>query len=283
MKLSRFFSMKRALLRLRAMIRSQPFTILLFHSVGRSPAADFLSAGLNCDPGFFRALLKLLVAEATVIRFGELATAIREKRVPQNAVVITFDDGFRDTLTMAWPLLKEFRLPAILFTPTDSVGSDELLPLHQLYYNNLLSGPNAPASNSRARGDFIQKLLHETQHTAPSLGRELYLSWDELRMLQTEGMEIGGHTCSHAWLAALPIEEQRREIVESKIVLEKNLGRPVEYFAYPFGYYGTSFTDATLAIVRQHFVAAVGSMNETTDSIDLYRLPRHSINTFYSV
>jgi len=208
--------------------------------------------------------------------------AIHERRVPPNAVAITFDDGFRDTLTVAWPMMKEFRLPAVLFMPTDAIESREMLPLHKLYYNNLLSGADAPASNSRERGEFIQRLLRETQLTAPRVGHELYLNWDELRTLQAEGMEIGGHTCSHAWLAALPVEEQRREIVESKIVLEKNLGRAVGSFAYPFGYSGTSFTEATLAIVRQHFVAAVASTSETTNPFDVHRLPRHSINTFYS-
>jgi len=282
MRLPAVLRKQRGLRNLAHTVRQGPFTILLFHNVGRGPAAGFLPTGLDCPPAFFRAVLKWLAAEANVLTFSDLVSAIRDKRVPPNAVAITFDDGFRDTLTVAWPLLKEYGLPATLYTPTDSIGSQELLPLHKLYYHKLLTGPLVPASNSWARGDFMHKLLRETPPPTPPLGRELYLNWDELRTRCAEGMEIGGHTCSHPWMAGLPAEEQRREIVESKAVMEKNLGRPVEHFAYPFGYRGTSFTDVTLEIVRRHFTSAVISLAHMTSPPDLHLLPRHGINNFYS-
>jgi peptidoglycan/xylan/chitin deacetylase (PgdA/CDA1 family) len=282
MRLPKLVRKKRGLRNLARTIRKGPFTILLFHSVGRNAAASFLPAGLDCEPGFFRSVLKMLAAEATVLSFHDLVAAIRAQRVPPDAVVITFDDGYRDTLTVAWPLLKEFGFPAILFPPTDAIGSNELLPLHALYYHGLLSGPHVPASNSIERGHYIVKLLREPRRATPAIGRDLYLDWDELRSLRAEGMEIGGHTCSHAWLAALSGEEQQREIADCKAILEKNLGQPVESFAYPFGYYDTSFTNATLEIVRRHFAAAVASVEDATIRIDLHRLPRQSINNFYS-
>jgi peptidoglycan/xylan/chitin deacetylase (PgdA/CDA1 family) len=276
-----FIRRRVGLKRLAATIRAEPFTIPLFHNVGRCRQADFLPPALDCDPEFFRATLRLLREEATVLSFHDLVMAIRENNLPPNPVAITFDDGFRDTLTVAWPLLKEFGMPAIVFPPTDAVGSTELLPVHKLYYNNLLNGSGVPASNTRERGEYIHKLLREREVTAPPLGHDLYLNWDDLRLLRSEGMEVGGHTCSHAWLGALPLEEQRREIVESKNLLEKELGCPVLYFAYPFGYYGASFSEATLEIVRQHYTAAAISLNDTGSVVDLHRLPRHGVNTFY--
>jgi peptidoglycan/xylan/chitin deacetylase (PgdA/CDA1 family) len=282
MRLPKLVRKKRGLRNLVRTIRKGPFTILLFHSVGRNAAAGFLPAGLDCEPGFFRSVLKMLAAEATVLSLHDLIAAIREKRVPPNAVVITFDDGYRDTLTVAWPMLKAFGFPAIVFPPTDAIGSNELLPLHALYYHKLLSGPHMPASDTIERGHCIVKLLREPQRAAPAIGRELYLNWDELRTLRAEGMEIGGHTCSHTWLAALTGEEQQREIADCKAILEKNVGQPIESFAYPFGYYDTSFTNATLEIVRRHFAAAVASVPDAAGRVDLLQLPRLSINQFYN-
>ena len=278
-----FLRRRLALRRLANTIRREPFTILMFHSVGRSRAADFLPAALDCDPAFFRSVLKLLRRQATVLPYRELMAAIRENRVPKRAVAITFDDGFRETLTVAWPMLKEFGLPAILFVPVDVLAANELLPVHKLYYNQLLNGDMAPSPVSPERGPYMAKLLREHNVTAPPLGRELYLTWDELYRLRDEGMEIGAHTVSHAWLNGLPEDEQRREVVECRRILEQRLGQPVEFFAYPYGYYGASFTDKTVQLVREHFATAAAGTRHPGPGLDLHRLPRYGISLFYNL
>lgn len=64
-----------------------------------------------------------------------------------------------------------------------------------------------------------------------------YLSWPQIRAMLQRGTEIGSHTASHVQLDQISPEERRREITESKSVLEQQLGVPVKFLAYPFGGY----------------------------------------------
>lgn len=72
-----------------------------------------------------------------------------------------------------------------------------------------------------------------------------YLSWPQILEMQRRGMEIGSHTANHVQLDTLSPDEQRKEITESKAVLEQHIGRPVEFLAYPFGGY-TAVTEKLL-------------------------------------
>jgi peptidoglycan/xylan/chitin deacetylase (PgdA/CDA1 family) len=63
-----------------------------------------------------------------------------------------------------------------------------------------------------------------------------YLSWEELQIISTEGLvEIGSHALMHSPLTCLNVEEARRRILASKSLLEKNLGKKIHVFAYPYG------------------------------------------------
>ena len=70
-----------------------------------------------------------------------------------------------------------------------------------------------------------------------SVGATAYVSWEQLRQVQARGGTIGCHTHTHPRLITMTAEEVKRETLGSKDVLEKNLGHPVRYFAYPFGQY----------------------------------------------
>ncbi|MCC6983594.1 MAG: polysaccharide deacetylase family protein, partial [Bauldia sp.] len=125
-------------------------------------------------------------------------------------VVITFDDGFRDFLTGAFPILQRFAAPATLFVVTDAVGGTArwLEPL----------------------GEGGRKML----------------SWDELAALVQGGIEVGAHTRTHPQLDVLPKDAAFSEIAGSKQALEARLGIPVETFAYPHGY----ASSATVRLAR---------------------------------
>lgn len=69
------------------------------------------------------------------------------------------------------------------------------------------------------------------------IGKERFLSWDDLKEMVAAGMTIGSHTLSHPYMNRLSSEELRREIVDSKKVIQEHLGVPVANFASPFGYW----------------------------------------------
>ena len=73
----------------------------------------------------------------------------------------------------------------------------------------------------------------------PRLARELFMTWDQARALVSAGMSVGSHGLTHRALARLPENEQRAELVDSKRLLESEVGREVSALAYPYGWPGT--------------------------------------------
>ena len=80
------------------------------------------------------------------------------------------------------------------------------------------------------------------------VGRPGYLSWAQIRELAAHGFEIGGHTCSHPWLPALTEDAMRRELVESRRVLQQQVPGSAQHFSYPFGAYDAVVKHAVRAV-----------------------------------
>jgi peptidoglycan/xylan/chitin deacetylase (PgdA/CDA1 family) len=113
-------------------------------------------------------------------------------------VLLTFDDGYSDFLTYAWPLLKRYGFTAMVFIVADRVGRTN--------------------SWDSVYGEEI-----------PLLG------WEDIRLLQDEGVEFGSHSVSHPFLTALSAEGIVREGARSRAILGRELGKMVKAFAYPYG------------------------------------------------
>lgn len=105
------------------------------------------------------------------------------------------------------------------------------------------------------------------------VGASGHLAWDDVRMLQREGMEIGSHGFSHGWLPDIADDEKLRwEVQGSKEALERELAAPVSFFSYPVG--GTDERVAA-AVARAGYLAAVVSANRVSARIaERFRIPR---------
>ncbi|MGB9691045.1 MAG: polysaccharide deacetylase family protein [Candidatus Sumerlaeaceae bacterium] len=99
--------------------------ILTYHHIGELPPTEREHAGLWVSAENFAQQLAWLRAKGFVgLRVSELARVLREgRKVPVRWVAITFDDGWRDNFTTAWPLLREFRFPATIFVTTQKLRS----------------------------------------------------------------------------------------------------------------------------------------------------------------
>ncbi len=125
---------------------------------------------------------------------------------------ITFDDGFRNCLTNAVPILVDKSAPAAFFLPTGFVGAPP---------------PEDP------------ELIRRVSNGGPRVPE--FLSWEECRTMADAGMMIGSHTVNHLRLSLLSDTEVERELRDSKSTIEREVGRPCEHFSCPQGRPGIDF------------------------------------------
>lgn len=176
--------------------KSEGLPILMYHKIGSPPENSKLKKLWVSREKFRRQMEYLKRKGYESLTFRD----ILEGESPLGRrVIITFDDGYRNNFTEAFPILKEFGFRAVFFIVSSSVG-------RMNYWHN------------------------ESEEL-----RQEMMGWDELRQIASAGMEIGGHTYSHKNLVGIPPDEAEKEVKDDKALLEKNLGRKIVSFAYPYG------------------------------------------------
>jgi peptidoglycan/xylan/chitin deacetylase (PgdA/CDA1 family)/GT2 family glycosyltransferase len=172
--------------------------ILMYHGFG----GDGEEASRFVIPrrSFARQMRALALLRYRPITFEELVRPLRECRLPpRRALVITIDDGYRDNLEVAHPVLSRHGFPATLFLVSQKLG------------------------------------IGNDWDGEPPLGERPTLSVEQARELRVAGHEIGAHTRHHRSLPDVDDATQREEIAGCKRELEEALGAPVTTFAYPYG------------------------------------------------
>lgn len=188
---------------------------------------------------------------------------IHQKTKHRRSIVLTFDDGYKDNLTLAYPILKRKKIPFCLYVTTDFPNAKarlwwyalEGLILSQKQINFDFNGGsylwklNTPKERNTAFNEIKCLLLANSSHQEEifsklglktdiffQLSQKLCLSWDEIKKLAEDPLvTIGAHTTTHRRLSALTEAELQFEIQNSKSELEKKLGINIIHFSYPFG------------------------------------------------
>ncbi|MDQ3152355.1 MAG: polysaccharide deacetylase family protein [Actinomycetota bacterium] len=182
--------------------------------------------------------------------------------LPPRAVAITFDDGYRDNLTLAAPLLSRLRIPATVFLVPGFLSGEvhawwERLGWAMLQararsvdfegkHFELESMPernaalatiedNLKRSDHQTRLAAVEALVDMLNPSGSYHAADLFLDWDGARSLIGSCITIGSHTMRHAILAREPEQAQRDDLAESRAVLGDRLGVPVTTLAYPNG------------------------------------------------
>ena len=174
--------------------------------------------------------------------------------LPARAVLITFDDGYRDNLANAADVLERHGYPAVLFVPIGYLDEERPLPHEErLAANGLVNGT---------------------------------LEWDQLVDLERRGIRVESHGISHRPLADLEVDEAAREITISKLRLEERLGRPVRAFSYVKGS-EAHYRPVHLSLIKQAgydvaFTSISGANSAATDPLQLHRynVEPYSARTF---
>jgi peptidoglycan/xylan/chitin deacetylase (PgdA/CDA1 family) len=210
--------------------------ILMYHQVTPRPTTAF--AKYTVTPRTFAAQMRwLAITGYTPFTMATLVEArLARRTTARRPVVITFDDGFRDCVEFALPVLQRHRFTAVFY--------------------------------------LVAGLMGRTSRWMASAGGPRFplVDWTAARALQDAGMECGAHSVTHPRLATCSADRSREELVASRRILEDRLGREVLDFAYPYG----SVTPGvrTMAAEAGYRSACTGEKRLATEADDLLLLPR---------
>ena len=241
----------------------------------------------------FAARMAHIARHYRVLTVEDLAQRLQEGRAPHNALAITFDDGYRDNLTHAAPILSRLGLPATIFLVTGYIDTPRALWFDRLALAfksacarqvtltdgrvvTLRTVEERLAALSAARA--LLKLLPDDQRSValeeliqalrplPERPKRLMLGWDEVAALRGLGFAIGAHTVTHPIMSRLTPSQVREEIHGSKAAIEKAVGAPVRAFAYPNGR-DDDYNEAVTQVVRDAgFTCAVTTKRGLNDA-----------------
>ena len=280
--------------------------ILVYHSINDPTEARIRRSNIVA-PANFESHLQYLATSAQVIGLPDYLQAINDGRaLPKNAVILTFDDGYKDNRTRVYPLLVKYGFPATFFVATDLIGTGKRKwedRLHGLIrQSNVLplaltippDGQTLTIRDEHEKSRLIRSLVGQLTRFSPAeresvlsqwerqLGMaetgagEIMLSWEEVREIaRTPGMTVGAHTVTHCHLTQVPVEAAENEIAASKKQIESQIQQPVTLFAYPYG----DFDDRIAALVKTNGFAAAGTLRygRNDRNVDPFRLRRLQI------
>jgi peptidoglycan/xylan/chitin deacetylase (PgdA/CDA1 family) len=252
-------------------------TVLTYHRVGEGNEPGCYGR-IMVRPAQFEQQMAYLAAQATVLSMPDLlAHQATGKALPPRAVLITFDDAYRDFAEQAWPILQRHGLPVTLFVPT--AFPDQ--PARAFWWDWLYRAASltsrrdpiqsaagqaalaTPADRERAFRqwrayaktlphhqaiEWVAQLCTELAVDAPPAS---VLGWGALRTLAQAGVTLGAHTQTHPLLNRVALAEIRTEVQGSLADLQREIGSAYPVFAYPSG----GFNDEVVRMVGEAGVA----------------------------
>jgi peptidoglycan/xylan/chitin deacetylase (PgdA/CDA1 family) len=290
------------------LLRPPGVIVLMYHRINGPAPEDQSLTGLPVQ--HFAAQMRWVRDNCDPIHPDELQARVTRVRTSKPAVLVTFDDGYRDYHDRAYPVLRELRIPAVVFLATSFIdaGGEGLLWTEQLQWAAQStkrervtlpwSGETLPLDNNDARAAMGAKArqhlkslpdgerraaldaLLEALGNPPSRGREM-LNWDEVRATMDYTI-YGGHSHTHPIMSRLDREAADREVRTCRERIVAETGRAPRYFAYPNGK-PSDFTPETQEILRRHgfdvaFATSEGIAGDDTDWMAVKRLPGDALD-----
>jgi peptidoglycan/xylan/chitin deacetylase (PgdA/CDA1 family) len=240
----------------RAFLRS--VTLHAAACVQSFPTTPFLRS-LYCHYVFddqVEAFERLIVQLKAIGTFVDADTLLEmlygRQKIPGPCFHLSFDDGFRNIYTNAFPVVQRHGVPAIFFIPSALV---------------------------EANPELVRSYLESCGYA----GAIELVRWDELRRMQEGGIEIGSHGRTHARFSAISSDPAglREEIYGSKSELEEHLGRECRFISWPYGNHGDADAISLELIADAGYAACFGGFRGQIQpqATDRLRIPRHHFET----
>ena len=245
-------------------VKSANLRVLAYHRVvapGSIPAPN--PSLVSATPAGFEQQMRHLAKRYRVVSLEQVLDAQRGTgALPKQAVLLTFDDGYRDFGEVVWPILRRYRLPATVFIPTAYPGQPE----RRFWWDRVhiaLAGTTreevsfpglgvlrvdtleARRLTRRAIQQRVKMIPHDramalvdelcAELNVQDIGESSVLNWNELRELAREGVSLAAHTQHHPAVTQLDAHDVAMEIRRSMADLTREIGAVLPVFCYPFG------------------------------------------------
>jgi peptidoglycan/xylan/chitin deacetylase (PgdA/CDA1 family) len=272
--------------------------------------------GKHINIKIFRSQIEYITKNYNVISLDQYINCCNKKeKLPANSIIITIDDGYKSNYTLAFPIFKEFDIPATIFLTTDFIDNKKYLWVDRLEYainNTKKKNLKLEIANKKESFDLdnyngkiecdnsirlklksmdneiidkvIQQVedkldvkLSETLNVPP-----IYepLEWSEIsEMINTSKVDAGSHTHKHLLLANYNNEVIKNELSLSKKIIDRETGINTRLFCYPNGAIG-DFNEKTKLIIKESgYSCALTTVRGTNNAIsNLYELKRFGVD-----
>jgi len=252
--------------------------VVNYHRVGDASGCEFDRNSFGASADQLDQQIRILSRLGPIVDLTEALYLMRHpEKMKRLNVLLTFDDGYLDNYEIAFPVLRANGCSAVFFVVGQMVGSSVVPWWDEISYlirNSGITALDLPAPwNTRVElgsdregaiaaalrfyksdentdsAQFLEELRRQTGIHVPEQPQR-FMGWAELREMIQNGMDIGSHTVTHPILSQISEEEQLRELVESKKVIEANTGARVRALAYPVGS-RSAFTRTTMRLALE--------------------------------
>jgi peptidoglycan/xylan/chitin deacetylase (PgdA/CDA1 family) len=213
----------------------------------------------------FEKQMEYLAATHNILHLEEAIDRLVCKDVPDNAIVVTFDDGYKDNYTNAFPVLRRLSIPAIIFLTVQSIGIGRYI-WHDILFHAFwetqveeiegfgdisqkislkTAAQKAEATQKIAfflktldnaqKKIFLKQLLDLLKISKENMDKDLMLTWENIGEMGKSDIAFGSHTLSHPIMTKIGEKEAWAEINESRKIIERKTKRKIFAFAYPNG------------------------------------------------
>ena len=242
--------------------------ILRYHAIVDPENNFYSSPSISIPPDIFEGQVRYITEKNTIVSLDTVARCLADRQpFPSRAVVLTFDDGYRDNY-LAYQIMKKYGATGTFYIAAGCIDGGEPLWLFEVIY--LLEKTKA-ASVTISVNDFDETFLLENAAGRLAAARKItaliksnnlefrekvrdqirsqtrdvedyldkasqvMLTWEQIKEMSDNGMDIGGHTVTHLNLPNADPADAVSEISNCKKHIEEKIGRPVNHFSYPNG------------------------------------------------
>ena len=279
--------------------------VLCFHRV-KIPSGSLLDrrVGVTKPSDLVEVIRFLRMAGYHFVGLETLVKMVEEGNF-QRVAAVTFDDGFNDLFTNAFPILKQYNIPFTCFLISSLINSTELLWLHRFYIawdrvdesaradiiSRYVENDHRMRSDDAVTGHIVHsqdketliKLANELSDLAKisrddeaRFARDLYLRHEEIEAMQADGLKIELHGHNHWPLARLSQEEARREMETSLTIFRGTFQTQPRFLALPYGISNPYLRNIATTLGIRGIFTMRGELL-TAHNKDFYNLPRFCI------